>query len=187
MSQRRRSTLGKALGDLLNDRSVGGLTVYAARVGCHRSSLSRALCDPHRRGNGLVECVCALLWALRAEGQRPRALLDQPFPSERLVAAGVSGATDVARAFTFLFPEGYETVVAARLRMSKDGLRRAVALPEGRVYPHLQIIAQLLINLRDLGHDPLISLDFRVPPDFDQDQDQGHPAGEFDGRLPLAL
>lgn len=183
MSRRRRSTLGKALGDLLNDRSVGGLTVYAAHVGCHRSSLSRALCDPHRRGNGLVECVCALLWALREEGQRPRALLDQPFPSERLVAAGVTGETDVARAFAFLFPEGHEAVVAARLRMSKDGLRRAVALPEGRVYPHLRIIAQLLINLRDLGYDPLISLSLRIPPDFDQDQ----PAGECDGRLSLAV
>lgn len=161
--QRHRSAMGLILGDLLAERASGGIAIYAAHVGCHRSSLSRALCDPHRRVVAYVECVCALLWQLRAQGFVPRELLGRRFPADRFADEIGSGATDVQRAFADLFPEGYEAVLTDRLRLSRGGFRRATELPACRAYPHLRTIAHLLVILRDQGVAPRDALRARLP------------------------
>jgi hypothetical protein len=185
MARKQRSTLGLALGDLLLDRMSGGVAAYAAYVGCHRGSLSRAVCDPHRRITGLIECACALLWHLREEGLSPRDLLERPFPVDRMLDFGELGDTNVERAFTALFPDGYEDVLTDRLRLSKGGLRRSAAMTTTRAYPHLMIIAHLLIILRDQGVEPLDALRYRLPSDLDPRRPRDF--GVSDGRQSLAL
>lgn len=184
MIPKQRSQLGMVLGDLLTGGPNGGIAAYAAYLGCHRVSLSRALCDPHRRGNSLIECVCALLWALRERGFSPSELLACPFPADRLVDAGVYGQNDVERAFAYLFPSGYARPLADRLRHSRRALLRAMAVTEGRAYPQLRLIAQLLIVLRDQGIEPTVALKIRLPA-------LAGPAAFFvgghDGRLSIAV